>query len=231
MTTQQPNHPPLMGRLYCSRKSSILVIPSLALFLALRLLLCGHWLSITSSGVGLLSKVSHPINNQNQQYHTVLYYQDSAHIGALTSSNAAVEVPSAFTIRPHLTFAWYRGGSILETFHSFVPLPNNVGYQVVYKVNTKDNTLPSGRAQSIETMQLSPTFERNEATRQILGASSFVNSGGNVQRQSGLSDPRAFFWNNSAYALTWRINRRDHDNFLYNLGTGEEFLLNDCIRG
>lgn len=160
MTTQQPNHPPLIGRLKCSRKSIILVIPSMALLLALRLLLCGYY----------------------------LYHQDSAHIGA------AVKVPSAFTIRPHLTFAWYRGGSILETFHSFVPLPNNAGYQVVYKVNTKDNTLPSGRAQSIETMQLSPTFERNEATRQILGASSFVNSAGNVQRQSGLSDPRAFFW-------------------------------------
>ena len=57
--------------------------------------------------------------------------------------------------------------------------------------------LRTGRAQSIETMQLSPTFERNETTRKILGASSFVNSGGKVQGQSGLSDPRAFFWNNS----------------------------------
>lgn len=177
--------------------------------------------------------VSHPNNNQNQQYSH--QNQKAARLEASKSnstiSSAVAELPSAFTIRPNLTFAWYRGGSTLETFHSFVPLPNNAGYQVIYKVNKKDKTLPSGRAQSIETMQLSPTFERNETTRKILGESSFVNSGGKVQRQSGLSDPRAFFWNNSAYALAWRINRKDHDNFLYNLGTGEEFPLNHCIRG
>uniref|UniRef100_A0A7S2M616 Uncharacterized protein n=1 Tax=Skeletonema marinoi TaxID=267567 RepID=A0A7S2M616_9STRA len=222
IATQQLNNP-LMGR---CRKRNILVLRSLTLLLlALRM-----WLPMTYFGGGRMA--SHPNTNQNQQYsHKAARLEASKSNSTSTISSAVTELPSAFMIRPNLTFAWYRGGSILETFHSFVPLPNNAGYQVIYKVNKKDKTLPSGRAQSIETMQLSPTFERNETTRKILGASSFVNSGGKVQGQSGLSDPRAFFWNNSAYALAWRINRKDHDNFLYNLGTGEEFPLNHCIRG
>lgn len=131
-------------------------------------------------------------------------------------------VASAFTIHPNHTFASYRGEEKLETFHSFVPF--NEGYQVVFKVTEKDETLKSGRSQSIETMHLSSSFERNESSRRRLG------------ENTGLCDPRAFLWNHSAYCLAWRSNRKrndraDHDTFLINLITGEQHLLNDCING
>lgn len=149
------------------------------------------------------------------------------------ASEKTVVLPTSFTIRPNHTFAWYKGGSALETFHSFVPIWE--GYQVVYKVTTKDTSLSSGRSQNIETMQLSSTFERMEKSRRTLGDNVLLfnkkKHGTHKRKQSGLSDPRAFLWNNSTYALVWRHTKRDHDIFLFNLFTGEERLLNDCVHG
>mmetsp|Transcript_8504 Transcript_8504/g.18388 ORF Transcript_8504/g.18388 Transcript_8504/m.18388 type:complete len:421 (+) Transcript_8504:267-1529(+) len=160
--------------------------------------------------------------------------------GSLKRSNTKLEIPVGFTIRPNRTVAWYRGGTALRTFHSFVPLisssnattnNNNIaGYQVVYKVNTQDKTLPSKRSQRIETMRLSSKFEDVEGSRHELRVR--IDDNG-IRKQSGLSDPRAFFWNGSAHALAWRYNgrERDHENYLFNLDTGEEVQLDDCIRG
>mmetsp|Transcript_30208 Transcript_30208/g.51645 ORF Transcript_30208/g.51645 Transcript_30208/m.51645 type:complete len:157 (+) Transcript_30208:68-538(+) len=131
IATQQLNNP-LMGR---CRKRNILVLRSLTLLLlALRM-----WLPMTYFGGERM--VSHPNTNQNQQYshqnQKAARLEASKSNSTSTISSAVTELPSAFMIRPNLTFAWYRGGSILETFHSFVPLPNNAGYQVIYKVNKK----------------------------------------------------------------------------------------------
>ena len=88
-------------------------------------------------------------------------------------------------------------------------------------------------------MQLSSSFKRDETSRKMLGDDIILGSkqkGGKKKEeeaplQSGLSDPRMFLWNNSAYALAWRHNKGDHDNFLFNLVTGEEHLLNHYILG
>lgn len=153
--------------------------------------------------------------------------------GNVSTSINAEQIPTAFTIKPNFTFAWFQGGTMLETFHSFVPLPNNNGYQVVYKVNTQDTSIPSGRTQNMYTMQLSPNFERIESSRKelIVSNCSSTNHVGEVRVQSGLSDPRAFFWNNSVYTLTWRSWREDFENFLFNAITGDCFPLGQCIRG
>jgi len=90
--------------------------------------------------------------------------------------------------------------------------------------------LPSKRSQRIETMRLSSKFEDVEGSRHELRVR--IDDNG-IRKQSGLSDPRAFFWNGSAHALAWRYNgrERDHENYLFNLDTGEEVQLDDCIRG
>ena len=174
-------------------------------------------------------------NRQNQSTATASHVNHE-HFPANNSeashfpANNRKEVPTAFVIRPNRTYAAYRGGSRLETFHSFVPLPNGGGYQVVYKVNQKDDSLSSGRAQSVETRQLSPSFEPVNSTPLMLGKG-WYSRAGHIHKQSGLSDPRAFYWNDCPYVLTWRHAGHDHANFLFNLVTGEEYQLDDCVRG